>query len=170
MKAFWLLLLAIICAGCGAKTPPQIDPNDTTMVLAQKNYDTYCAHCHGITGGGQPDGTGPGTHEFTRARGYNIVPRHDGEGETWRHPEQLIFETIKWGTHSPLNLYVMSAYGDTLDDDAIWGLVEYIKLFWTPQQREHQAKLTAQFAEIRDDWETYNLDIYLTPTAESPQS
>lgn len=164
MKYGWLILLIIVCAGCAAPTPPTIDPNDTEMVLAQKNYDTYCAHCHGITGGGQPDGTGPGTHEFTRSRGYHIVPRHDSAGDTWQHPDQLLFETIKFGTHSPLNLYVMSAYGDTLDDAAIWGVIAYIKLFWTQQQRDHQAKLTAQFAEIRDDWEQYNLDIYLTPT------
>lgn len=174
------LILALIAmlglAGCGSSQParpdiatpvplPTVDPANTEMIAAQRNYNFYCAHCHGVEGGGQPRGEGPGTVEWTESLGYHTVPLHNSEGHTWQHPDQVLFEVIKYGIESPLNLYPMSAHGDRLSDDEIWAVIEYMKRFWTDEQRAYQAYLTGQFAEIQPNWETYNLDIYADDAA-----
>ena len=159
----FFLLIVILSACSGAADEPQwstavlpatIDPADTVMANAQRNYESYCAHCHGYAG----DGQGAASEERTLSLGYKPVPRHDSEGHTWQHPDQLLFETIKYGVNSPLNLYVMSPHGDRLNDDEIMAIVQYLKRFWTDEQRTFQARLTADFAELQPDWESYHLD------------
>lgn len=177
MKITLLLIGIIVLAGCANSSDtvtipdvatliplPTVDPSDTEMVAVQRNYNTYCAHCHGYEGAGQPTGGGPGTVEWAESLGYHTVPLHNSEGHTWQHPDQLLFEAIKYGIDSPLNLYVMSGHGDRLSDDEIWGVIEYMKRFWTAEQRRYQARLTEQFADNQPNWETYNLDIYLNDT------
>lgn len=160
----WTVLYAIgfiviaILIGCAPQTnsaqwqapiiPPTIDPADTVLHEAQRNYNSYCAHCHGYIG----DGQGAASEARALALGYKIVPRHDSQGHTWQHPDQLLFETIKYGIENPLNLYPMVEYGSRLSDAQIWGIITYIKRFWTDEQRAHQALLTAQFAEIQPNW------------------
>lgn len=162
-----LILAGVLTAACGTAageppggTPipreavPTVNPENTEMAAAQQNYNIYCAHCHGYMG----DGQGAGSEDRTRSLGYHIVPRHDQYGETWRHPDQLLFETVKYGIPSPLNLYVMAEYGSRLSDDEIMGVIQYLKRFWTDDQRTHQAALTAQFAEDYPDWEQDHFD------------
>lgn len=167
MKLLYLCLLSVFLFGCTSSQnsssesiapilPPTVDPSDAVMAVAQRNYETLCAHCHGYSG----DGQGTASEERTLSLGYRTVPRHDSEGHTWQHPDQLLFETIKYGVANPLNLYVMSAYGNSLSDDEIWGVIEYIKRFWTEDQRDSQAQLTTQFSQNEPNWEQYNLDIY----------
>ena len=130
------------------------------MALAQTNYNTYCAHCHGYDGSGQ----GIESEERTIALGYKPVPRHDADGHTWQHPDQILFETIKYGIDSPLDLYIMAEYESRLEDDEIFGIIEYMKNFWSSDQLNHQAQLTTQFAENNPDWEQSRLDIYFDET------
>lgn len=173
MKVISLLIVVLVLVGCSNSSDtgtipdvaspaplPTVNPSDVEMVASQRNYDIYCAHCHGYSGGGQPTGGGPGTVEWNIELGYDTVPLHNSEGFTWQHPDQLLFEVIKYGIENPLNLYVMSAHEAYLSDDEILGVIDYIKRFWTKDQREYQADLTAQFAENRPDWEQYHLDIY----------
>lgn len=154
-----------LIAGCTASTndannwqspatAPTVDPANTELAAAQRNYNSYCAHCHGYVG----DGQGAPSEERTLALGYKIVPRHDAQGHTWQHPDQLLFETIKYGVDSPLNLYPMVEYGSRLTDDDIWGIIDYLKRFWTNEQRAHQQRLTEEFAENRPEWRDIHLD------------
>ncbi len=167
LRLLFLFLISLFLFGCATEQnksfeppapilPPTVDPSDTVMAVAQRNYETLCAHCHGYAG----DGQGTASEERTLSLGYRTVPRHDSEGHTWQHPDPLLFETIKHGVSNPLNLYVMSAFGDSLSDDEIWGVIEYIKRFWTEEERESQSQLTTQFWENDPNWEQYNLDIY----------
>lgn len=160
----WYVLLGFFLASCAPsaqwqppRLPPTVDPSDSVLFAAQRNYNSYCAHCHGYNG----DGQGADSEARTVALGYKIVPRHDSQGHTWQHPDQILFETIKYGVESPLNLYPMAEYGSRLSDEEIWGIVAYMKRFWTDEQRAHQAELTAQFATIQPDWADYHL---ATPT------
>ncbi|MCA9886339.1 MAG: hypothetical protein KC708_25375, partial [Anaerolineae bacterium] len=119
MRRLYLLLFLLLLVGCTitpentSSTPviPTVDPADTELVGAKRKYELLCAHCHGYTGGGQPIGSGPGTVETTIELGFHPVPRHDAEGHTWQHPDQLLFQIVKDGASSPLYLYIMSPHG-----------------------------------------------------------
>lgn len=127
---------------------PTIDPENTVLANAQTNYNAYCAHCHGYAGEGQPEDTARRTLDL----GYTLVPPHDASGHTWQHPDQLLFDAIKYGIESPLHLYPMSGYAHALEDDEIFAIINYIKGWWTPQQRDWQTQLTAQFAANNEYW------------------
>ena len=127
---------------------PTIDPADTGLAQAQRDYNTYCAHCHGYGGEGQP----LATIEQTESLGYHTVPLHNAAGHTWQHPDQLIFESIKYGVVAPTNLYEMLSYDELLTDDAIFAIIDYMRLWWTEEQQEWQTHLTEQFTENNPFW------------------
>jgi mono/diheme cytochrome c family protein len=133
---------------------PTIDPANEQLYLAQQNYNKLCAHCHGWAGDGQP----PLTIESTEQHGYHIVPRHNSTGHTWQHPDQILFEVIKYGVQAPTNLYPMSPFDEHFTDDEIFGIIEYIKQWWTDDQRRQQSTLTEQYTEINPFWEEDNLN------------
>ena len=132
---------------------PTVDPANEELYLAQQNYNKLCAHCHGWAGDGQPQVT----IDNAEQRGYHTVPRHDSQGHTWKHPDQILFEVIKYGIQAPTNLYPMSPFDEQLSDDEIFGIVQYLKQWWTDDQRQHQAELTIQFEESNPFWEEDNL-------------
>jgi cytochrome c len=136
---------------------PTIDPASERLAAGQRNYNTYCAHCHGYAGEGQH----PATIEQTQTYGYNLVPAHDESGHTWQHPDQLLFEVTKYGIRNPLNLYRMTPFGSQLSDDDIFGVIDYMKTFWTDEQREYQQQLTDSYAERDPEWSPQELeDLY----------
>lgn len=132
---------------------PTVDPANEELHLAQQNYNKWCAHCHGWAGDGQPQVT----IENAEQRGYHTVPRHDSEGHTWQHPDQVLFETVKYGVQAPTNLYPMSPFDEQFTDEEIFSIIEYIKQWWTDDQRQHQASLTTQFEQDNPFWEEDNL-------------
>lgn len=164
MLKLCFVLLAVFVAACGTSSPatpewsppelpPTIDPADVVMARAQQNYDIYCAHCHGYSGQGQS----AASVERTLSLGYRVVPRHDSQGDTWRYPDQLLFEVIKYGTDNPLNFFIMTGYEFVLNDDDILEIIDYMRRFWTDEQRQHQAQLTELFAETHPDWAEQHL-------------
>lgn len=177
MHILFLLLVLILaaCASPSAPTPtlpPEtpievsfIDPaqaptstfTDPVMREAEANYQLYCAHCHGYQGEGQLVGAPMETERL----GMKPVPPHDSTGNLWRYADPLIYDVIRYGIQNPLNQYAMVAYGAVFTDEQIAALVEYIKLWWTDEQRAHQAEVTANYLEARA--EAGMLDI--TPTA-----
>lgn len=122
----------------GTATPPPstLAPNVTT---ARNLYETYCAHCHGYAGEGEPGGPNP---HIPDALGYMPVPRHDSQGHTWLHPDQLLVAAIKQGSTDPLYRYQMPAFDGILQDGEIAAILAYIRRWWTPEQREQQAAAT----------------------------
>lgn len=174
MRILLLTCLVLIISACSSGMPssntnpaaeaisveaiPTIDPADTRMATAQYNYNRNCAHCHGYGGEGQH----PNTIDRVVNAGYHTVPAHNDSGHTWQHPDQLIFETIKYGVQAPTNFYPMGAFGVDVDspdaammgltDEEIFAVIDYIRLWWTDDQRRWQAQLTDQFAENHPDW------------------
>jgi len=131
-----------------------IDPSNEVLYNAQQNYNKFCAHCHGWAGDGQPQVT----IENAENLGYHTVPLHDEQGHTWQHPDQILFEVVKYGVQAPTNLYPMSPYAEELSDKEIFGIIEYIKGWWTDDQQQHQMDLTSQFEENNPYWADSNLD------------
>ena len=150
-----MLLGGLALVGCGAVVTPTPLPitliapgqlptstfNDPVLRLGQEQYNLVCGHCHGYNGEGQL----ASTIQNTRELGMNLVPPHDSSGHTWEHPDQLLFRVIKEGIQNPLDQFAMPAFGG-MTDEQINATIEYMKLWWTPQQRARQAALTQEWA------------------------
>jgi cytochrome c len=133
---------------------PTISPTNERLADAQYNYNLYCAHCHGYAGEGQH----PASIDQTRRYGFNLVPAHDETGHTWQHPDQLLFEVTKYGIRNPLNLYRMTPFDEQLSDEQIFGVIDYMKIFWTDEQRAYQQQLTDEYAERDPQWSPQELE------------
>jgi S-disulfanyl-L-cysteine oxidoreductase SoxD len=151
-----LILFGLALVGCGTLVTPTPLPitliapqqlptsvfNDPVLRLGQEQYNLVCGHCHGYNGEGQLASTVQNTREL----GMNLVPAHDSSGHTWEHPDQLLFRVIAEGIQNPLDQFAMPGFGGGMTDEQITAVIEYMKLWWTPQQRAHQASLTREWA------------------------
>ncbi len=147
------ILVLAACSGDGSQTrvpitrdAPQDAPTpeitDPVLRAGQAAYRLRCAHCHGQNGEGQLASTVPNTLNL----GMHTVPAHDSSGHTWQHPDQLLIRVIREGIQNPLDQYMMPAFGSDLSDAEIAGLLAYIKLWWSDEQRETQAQRTQNWA------------------------
>jgi mono/diheme cytochrome c family protein len=118
--------------------------SDPVLQQGEADYNQWCGHCHGYNGEGQIAASIPRTLEL----GMRIVPPHDSTGHTWRHPDQLLILSIQRGVQNPLNQFQMPAFEGTLSEERIVGMLEYIKLWWTDEQRAHQTMLTERWTEM----------------------
>ena len=96
-----------------------------------RNYQEYCASCHGVNLEGQAnwrsrneDGTLP-------------APPHDETGHTWHHETEMLFEYTKLGGQVTLEevgvknfTSGMPAFGDVLTDEQIWEVLSFIRSTW----------------------------------------
>lgn len=169
MKRWLIPLVLILLAACGqiatpareadparagqqpTEAPPATAPSVNFIPLDQKpgekNYNVYCAHCHGYDGEGQL----ADTLERTRALGYHTVPPHDSTGHTWMHTDELLLQVIREGIQNPLDLYVMAGYSSVLSDQEIMEIIDYIKGWWTEEQREYQRQITEHARQTRQE-------------------
>ena len=113
--------------------------NDAQVQRGQKVYDRFCALCHGAKLEGQPN------WRKRKADGKLPAPPHDENGHTWHHPDQVLFEIIKFGLvppHAPPDyLTDMPAWQNTLTDSDIWAVLAYIKSRWPPDTQKIQAEI-----------------------------
>lgn len=105
------------------------------IVAGQGVYKDNCAGCHGLNLEGQPD------WRKRSSEGYLPAPPHDETGHTWHHPDQMLFEFVKFGPQHFAGLNyktIMPPYKDILSDEAIWNVLAYIKAQWPEKiQKQH---------------------------------
>lgn len=106
-------------------------------------YSDYCAACHGTALEGQPNWREPGPD------GTYPAPPHDETGHTWHHGDGLLFDYVKRGgavvlADAGISNYVsgMPAFGETLADEDIAAILDYIKSTWSPRVRALQETRT----------------------------
>jgi mono/diheme cytochrome c family protein len=106
-------------------------------------YAEHCALCHGAALEGAPDWQSPGPD------GIYPAPPHDATGHTWHHGDALLFDYVRRGGAAVLaDAGVagfnsgMPAFGDTLDDDDIRAVIDYIKSTWPEPIRAIQRDRT----------------------------
>lgn len=94
-------------------------------------YEAACVQCHaGPTGGTISD----------------IPPRHNAEGHTWHHADCLLTDIVLDGLPPRPGAEgdeVMPAFRDELTEDEVAAIIAYLKTWWTDEQREVQAEITA---------------------------
>lgn len=118
------------------------------LARGQELYAVHqCGHCHGLTGGGEPGNPNPFVPDNL---GYMLIPRHDSYGKTWMHPDQLLVDIIKQGARNPFYRLAMPSFEDVLTDNEIMLIIDYMRLFWTEEQREHQAAITERLRIARE--------------------
>ncbi len=114
-------------------------PSPERLALGRQLYDANCAACHGIELEGEPD------WQRRRADGTLPAPPHDETGHTWHHPDELLFDITKQGTaaFAPAGYKTnMIGFADTLSDDQIRAVLDYIKSRWPEKIRARQADIS----------------------------
>ena len=121
-------------AGAAAASPTPSHPG-------QANYVTHCAACHGVSGEGQPNWFQPGPD------GLLPAPPHDSSGHTWHHGDGYLFRVTKRGGQAfmmPGQTSAMPGFDIEMTDQEIVDVLEYIKRFWGPDEREFQRSASAE--------------------------
>lgn len=161
MPALTVILVticAIVLAGCASSTVPEslsVRPTDSPQHAAriasdpnlqagQAAYNLRCAHCHGYAGEGQL----ASTVENTLNLGMSTVPPHDATGHSWRHPNQLLRQVILQGIQNPLDHFPMPPFEGVMTEAEIDQVLDYLRLWWTDEQREFQRQVTAKRDEL----------------------
>ncbi len=131
--ALLLLALLLLAGACGKGEVGR------ERELGQQVYATQCASCHGLQGEGAPNWRVP------LPDGRLLPPPHDSTGHTWHHGDGLLFRYVKGGGTSlniPGFVSGMPAFGEKLSDQEIRAVLQYLKTFWGPDEREFQARVS----------------------------
>ncbi len=126
-----LSMAVVLLASCGSNEGTR-SPIPTAHPLIERGavlYQANCQSCHGGATGG---------------KGTDIPPPHNANGHTWHHPDQQLTEIILDGFSFSVGPQKMPAFKDKLSEEDVKAVLAYIKTWWTPEQREWQAKVTAQ--------------------------
>lgn len=103
-------------------------------------YNANCITCHGgATGGGMMD----------------YPPRHNASGHTWHHSDCELREIVRRGSgemgelmrrmmNVPSSVPRMPSFDDRLSDEEIGLILDFIKSWWTDEQRAIQAQITRE--------------------------
>jgi len=108
------------------------------LALGAQVYADHCAVCHGPNG----EGEYPQAPLSPGADGQFPAPPHDSTGHTWHHPDGLIETIILEGRIDP-GFKPMPAFGEELSPVEIEAVIAFIKTWWTPEQVEAQATISA---------------------------
>ncbi len=128
-----------------AGTPaPEIPPLPTfrpeEIALGKKVYAENCAECHGENLEGEAN------WQIQNEDNSFRPPPHDDTGHTWHHGDKLLIESIELGgARLPANIggfSNMPAFKDTLTEDEIRAVLNYIKSTWPDDIRAIQWEQT----------------------------
>ena len=142
-RPFRAIALTLVVAAALAGCEQDIATTAQTLAMGQRVYDAQCAACHGAGLEGQPD------WRTRSADGKLPAPPHDASGHTWHHPDQALFEIVKYGVQRFAGADYrsdMPAYEGRLSDDEIRAVIAYIKSTWPEQIRAKQAQIDSQAA------------------------
>jgi mono/diheme cytochrome c family protein len=138
----WSVQKAALQDASSDAQPLRADPENAEQVALGKSlYAQHCAsNCHGANLEGQPD------WQKRLPTGNFPAPPHDETGHTWHHPDQYLFETIKYGWQRfapPGYQSNMKGFQEVLTDEEIWAILAYIKSHWPTSIRAQQERLNS---------------------------
>ena len=143
MRGLLLVAATLALAACD-RAPPAGSialRTDDPQVLAQGKavYDARCAACHGAHLEGQPN-----WRERDQA-GLLPAPPHDASGHTWHHPDQVLFDIVKYGVARAAHLKdyqtAMPTFEGVLSDADIMAVLSWIKAQWPREIAKQQQEV-----------------------------
>ncbi|MGB0784948.1 MAG: c-type cytochrome [Alphaproteobacteria bacterium] len=108
-------------------SPYAIDVTDQALLnLGGNIYRQSCAVCHGVNFEGQAN------WRSRNAAGLLPAPPHDETGHTWHHPDEILFNLVKYGPGYNLEGYqsAMRGYEGLLTDEEIRAVNSFIAASW----------------------------------------
>lgn len=108
-------------------SPYAIDVTDQALLdLGGTIYRQSCAVCHGRNFEGQAN------WRTRNAAGLLPAPPHDETGHTWHHPDEILFNLVKFGPGYNLEGYqsAMRGYEGLLTDEEIRAVNSFIAASW----------------------------------------
>ncbi len=159
-RVFAVVLIAIavastaywIWAVVAAAPAPQPSPAEATgasqLATGRDVYARYCAICHGAQLEGQPN------WQQRLSNGRLPAPPHDDSGHTWHHPDDVLFEIVKYGLvpgklAPPGYESDMPAFQDHLSDADIRAVLGYIASHWSPKVLESRSAMNRRIREAQ---------------------
>ncbi|RBP28337.1 mono/diheme cytochrome c family protein [Marinobacter pelagius] len=130
-----LVLFAAPVAGMTSGGSATSESVPAKLAEGRQVYEQSCASCHGWQGEGAANWQKPDE------AGERPPPPHDETGHIWRHSDAMLFRMIAEGWRHPFNKtdrLTMPAFRDTLTDQEIQAVIEYLKTFWDEDQRRYQ--------------------------------
>jgi mono/diheme cytochrome c family protein len=118
---------AAVLAGCGTD-----DDLQAQRERGEELYGRHCVDCHGGATGGEIS---------------DIPPPHNAEGHTWHHPDCELVEITLGGLPPRQGHPTMPAFEGQLSEDEVEAILEHLRTWWEPDQRDHQAEVTEQVCD-----------------------
>lgn len=115
----------------GVTVPPMPSIAPENITRGEELYAQYCAGCHGADLGGAPD------WKQRLPDGSFPPPPQDSTGHTWHHSDSLLINMIKEGGDPDLG-GVMPPFGDTLSEEEIAAILDFIKSNFEKKERKFQ--------------------------------
>ena len=119
-----------------------IDVSDPALLEIGFNiYNQSCAVCHGRNFEGQAN------WRSRNAAGLLPAPPHDETGHTWHHPDEILFNLVKFGPGYNLDGYqsAMRGYQGILSDEEIRAVNSYIASKWPNEVLQTQSQANARY-------------------------
>ena len=132
IAVFTVFAISFTACGGSEQTRPTESSASGLTERGAALYQTNCLRCHGgATGGNLRD----------------LPPPHNANGHTWHHTDQQLEDIVLNGFSFSVEEQKMPAFKDKLTPEEVKAVLAYIKTWWTPEQREWQATVTAQWKE-----------------------
>lgn len=131
--------LIAIAVGLHANVARAVDKtvHDQRIAAGRVIYERVCASCHGAHGEGAAKWQEPD------AKGDMPSPPHDASGHTWKHSDAMLYQIVQRGWRDPFNKtqrLTMPAFEGQLSREETIAVIDYLKTFWKPEQRQFQAE------------------------------
>ncbi|MFQ5917790.1 MAG: c-type cytochrome [Candidatus Binatia bacterium] len=129
---FWSIAIGGLLVA-SPSLPEQQEDLAKTLARGAKVYATLCQPCHG--------------DRYGKGRIGSADP-HNEKGHTWHHPDaQLKDWTLngKPGFHQD-----MPAFKESLEEQDVEAILDFIKTWWTTEQREMQADISRRYDQSID--------------------
>lgn len=124
---------AVVINNTAVPPVPALDPK--LVAQGAGLYIRNCSRCHGANLEGAPN------WKKALPDGSLPPPPHDSSGHTWHHSDALLLNIIAKGGDPAFNSK-MPAFNDSLNDEEMRAILEFIKSKWGKNELEFQWWIT----------------------------